>query len=229
MNWLYYLSPLVLQTLIWIPTRLFFWFFGHLEIRGLENLRGLKKGVIFAVNHTGELDAIIVPASLPFLSHLMPMFYTSREKDFYQNCGWRKIFYGGLFFKLWGAHSVKVGLMNYKLSLQTHIEIVNHGNTVLIFPEGSTTKDGYLKKGKGGIAYLSHITRAPIVPVYIKGLFGLNTKDWFSRRRRVKITFGQPIIPAELFPMSKPVILDATRDDFLDAAQIVMAKIAALS
>lgn len=185
--------------------------------------------MIFAVNHTGELDAIIVPASLPFLSRLMPMFYTSREKSFYKNCRWRQIFYGGIFFKLWGAHPVKIGLMNYELSLQTHINIINHGNTVLIFPEGSTTKDGNLKKGKGGITYLSHITGAPIVPIYISGVFRLKMKEWFSRRRRVSINFGKPIIPAELFPMDKPIILDANHDDFLDASQIVMAKIATLS
>ncbi|MFA6273071.1 MAG: lysophospholipid acyltransferase family protein [Candidatus Paceibacterota bacterium] len=229
MNWFYYLSPLVLQTLIWIPTRFFFLFFGHLEICGLENLRGLNKGVIFAVNHTGELDAMIVPASLPFLSRLMPMFYTSREKSFYKNCRWRQIFYGGLLFKLWGAHSVKVGLMNYELSLQTHIKIINHGNTVLIFPEGGTTKDGNLKKGKGGITYLAHITGAPIVPIYINGVFRLIMKEWFSRRRRISITFGNPILPEELFPKGKPVILDSSHDDFLDASQIVMARIAALS
>src|SRR3989344_1083143 len=217
MNWFYYLSPWILQTLIWVPTRLFFLFFGHLEIRGLENLRDLKKGVIFAVNHSGELDAIIVPASLPFLSRLMPMFYTSRERSFYKNCGWRQIFYGGLLFKLWGAHPVKVGLMNYELSLQTHIKIINHGNTVLIFPEGSATKDGNLKKGKGGVTYLSHITKTPIVPIYIKGVFKLNIREWFFRRRRIRITFGKPIVPAELFPMSKPVILDVNHDDFLDA------------
>jgi len=127
-----------------------------------------------------------------------------------------KDFLWRLLFKLWGAHPVKVGLMNYELSLQTHIEIINHGNTVLIFPEGGTTKDGNLKKGKGGIAYLSHITNTPIVPIYISGVFKLGIKEWFSRRRRVKITFG------------KPVILDSTHDDFLDASQIVMAKIAEL-
>ena len=215
--------------MIWVPTRLFFLFFGHLEIRGVENLDSLKKGVIFAVNHSSELDAIIVPASLPFLSRLMPMFYTSREKSFYQNCRWRQIFYGGFFFKLWGAHSVKVGLMNYQLSLSTHIEIINHGNSILIFPEGGTTKDGNLKKGKGGVAYLSHITGAPIVPIYIKGFFKLNTKEWFLRQRRISITFGKPILSEELFPKGKPVILDSSHDDFLDASQIVMAKIASLS
>lgn len=228
MNRFYYLSPLVLQTLIWIPTRLFFLSFGHLKICGLENLRGLKKGVIFAVNHIGEMDAIIVPASLPFLSRLMPMFYTSREKSFYKNCRWRQIFYGGIFFKLWGAHPVKVGLMNYELSLRTHIDIINHGNTVLIFPEGSTTKDGNLKKGKGGIAYLAHITGVPIVPIYISGVFHLKMREWFARRRNVSVSFGKPIAPEELFPKGKAVILDASHDDFLDAAQIVMAKIAEL-
>lgn len=197
----------------------------------MENLKAVGRdghGVIFAVNHSGELDAVIVPAALPFLSRLMPMFYTSREQSFYKNSGWRQIFYGGLLFKLWGAHPVKIGLMNYELSLQTHVEIINHGNSVLIFPEGSTTKDGNLKKGKGGVTYLAYKTGVPIVPIYIQGLFKLNIKEWFSRRRQVSITFGKPIAAVELFPSGQP-FLDASRDDFLNAAQIVMARIAALS
>jgi len=230
MNWFYYLFPWILQTLIWVPTRLFFLFFGRLKIRGLENLKNMGRngqGVIFAVNHSGELDAVIVPASLPFLSRLIPMFYTSRERSFYKNSGWRQIFYGGLFFKLWGANPVKIGLMNYELSLRTHVEIINHGNTVLTFPEGSTTKNGNLQKGKGGTTYLAYKTSAPIAPIYIQGLFRLTSREWFFRQRRITITFGKPITALELFPNGQP-ILNASRDDFIDAAQIVMARIAEL-
>src|SRR3990167_11455141 len=92
--------PLILQTAIWPIMRPLFWFFLHLKIIGCENLRSLPKGVIFASNHTSELDAILIPASLPFLSRFMPMFYVSRPREFYKNSGWRQLFYGGLFFKL---------------------------------------------------------------------------------------------------------------------------------
>jgi 1-acyl-sn-glycerol-3-phosphate acyltransferase len=57
-------TPLVLQTSIWPITRPLFRFFIHLKVEGLENLNKLSPGVIFAANHTSELDPILVPASL---------------------------------------------------------------------------------------------------------------------------------------------------------------------
>src|SRR3989344_5971123 len=96
-------SPLVLQTAIWPATRFFFWLFLHLRVVGLENLKNLPKGVIFATNHSSELDPILVPASLPFLSKFMPMFYVSRPREFYSTSGWRWFLYGGLFFTLCGT------------------------------------------------------------------------------------------------------------------------------
>src|SRR3989344_2976057 len=82
-----YLFPLVLQTLIWIPTRLILKFFLRFKIQGLENLEGLKGPVIFAVNHSSEWDPVLVPAALPFLSSLGPTFFTSRERKFYEKNG----------------------------------------------------------------------------------------------------------------------------------------------
>jgi 1-acyl-sn-glycerol-3-phosphate acyltransferase len=134
----YLISPLILQTCLWPFTRFIFWFFGRWEIKGLENLQGLehKNGLIFAANHSSELDCILIPASLPFLSNLMPMFYTSREREFYKTSGWRQIFYGGFFFKIWGANPLNSGKKNYELSLINHIEILKCGKSICIFPEG---------------------------------------------------------------------------------------------
>lgn len=112
MNAFFYWSPFFLQTAVWPIVRPLFWFFLRLRVSKLENpadvantydrkyLLNNKNGVIFAVNHSSELDPILAPASLPFLSPLMPFFYTSREQAFYKTSGWRQFFYGGLFFKL---------------------------------------------------------------------------------------------------------------------------------
>ncbi|HEY5232443.1 MAG TPA: hypothetical protein VIK35_02770, partial [Verrucomicrobiae bacterium] len=109
----YFISPLLLQKLIWIPTRSILWFFGRLEVRGLENLNGIKTPVIFAPNHPSELDPFLVPASLPFWSRFSPLFYTTREKSFYDTVGWRRHLFGGLFINLWGGYPVSVGLRDY--------------------------------------------------------------------------------------------------------------------
>lgn len=226
MNIFFLISPWVLQTLIWVPTRFCLWFFCHLKVSGLENIKKLPRGVIFVANHTTELDPIVIPASLSFFHHLMPMFYTSREKGFYIRSGWRKIFYGGFFFKMWGAHPVIVGLQNYALSLQTHIEIVKYGGSVIIFPEGKTTRDGKLLKPKGGMAYLAHETHAPVIPVALSGLFGLSLKKFFLRKIHLNVAFGKPLAVSDLSPDGQPMMVTSERDTYIEAAEKVMAIIA---
>src|SRR3989338_5383933 len=177
--------PWLLQNLIWIPTRLLFKFFLRLKIEGTEHLAPLSPGLIFALNHTSELDPVILPASLPFLSRFGPMFYTSRERAFYKTSGWRQLFYGGLFFKIWGAYPVIPSLKDRDTSLNNHIEIIERGGSVCIFPEGGKSKDGNLRPPRSGVAYLSWKTGAPVVPVSIKGLYRLSPRDFIGRRRNV--------------------------------------------
>lgn len=213
MRTFYLYSPLALQTFIWPITRPLFRFFIRLEIHGIENLEKLaftdgrrqmlKNRIIFAVNHSSELDPILVPASLPFLSPFMPFFYTSRESAFYKTSGWRQFFYGGFFFKLWGAHPVRAGRQNYEESLATHIDILDKGRSVCIFPEGRTTQDGNIgREAHGGVAYLSWRTGALVVPVRIKGVFKMTLRDFLCRKRWVSVTFGAPLLPSELFTVT---------------------------
>ena len=213
---LYVLSPLILQKIIWIPTRLLLKFFGHLEVSGLENLCDVKTNVIFACNHSSESDPIMVPASLGFFSRFSPIFYTSREESFYANCGWRRHFYGGLLFEIWGAYQVFPGHGDYAKGLVNHLRIVgssrNDGN-VCFFPEGGTTKDGNLRPAKGGIAFLAEQTGRPIVPVSISGVFRISLKDFLLRRRHLKVHFGKPVYAQELM---------ADGSDYKAASQKVM-------
>lgn len=230
----YFLPPLILQTLIWIPTRIYFKLFYSYSVKGLGNLRELKNnkhpesskmngqgGVIFAVNHSSELDPIMIPASLPFLSHMMPMFYVSREQKFYNNSGWRQHFYGGRFFNSWGAYNAYAGLKNYDLSLKHHIKILNDGRSVCIFPEGHKTRDGKIGEGKPGVSFLSYRTNSPIVPVRINGLFEpLVEKDRFGRVK-LEVIFGRPMYSKDLFGD----VNDTSVEDFKEIASLVMDKI----
>jgi 1-acyl-sn-glycerol-3-phosphate acyltransferase len=228
---LYLISPLILQTIIWPGTRLCLWLFGSLKVRGLENLAGLdakkarEHGVIFAVNHTSELDPILIPASLPFLSRFMPIFYTSREKSFYDESGKiQQMFYGGLFFKLWGSHAVKVGLQDYEKSLATHIQILAAGKSVLIFPEGGIDRKSTevkVRPAKGGVAYLAIHCKSPIVPVAITGTYRFSVKQFFLRKRHIVVQFLPPVFPEN-------IILQHTvagEVNYTPAAQAIMDEI----
>ena len=196
---LYFLAPLFLQKLIWIPTRLILVIFGHIQIYGLEHLRGLKSPVIFACNHSSEIDPILIPASLPFFSNFSPIFYTSRERGFYKNSGIRKFFYGGLLFKIWGSYPVFAGLRDYKKSLFHHISIINSGGSLCIFPEGSITQDGSIQPAHGGVAYLADHTNSVIIPVKISGVFRTSLVNFIKRKNNIYVVFGRPVHKAELF------------------------------
>ena len=193
MKKLYFISPLVLQKLIWIPTRLLLVFFASFEVKGLNNLKDIKGNAILACNHASELDPILPPAALPFWSHLSPMFYASREKSFYEGAGWRRHFYGGKFFKAWGAYQVFIGLHDYEQSLVNQLQIIRDGGTLCIFPEGKTTPNGKMQSIKGGVAYLSHMTGIPIVPVRLEGTFRFSIDNFLRRRIKLKVIFGKPI------------------------------------
>ncbi len=197
MKW-YFFIPLFLQKFIWIPTRLIFHFFGHLQVRGLENLERVNGNVIFAANHASEVDPFLVPCSLPFWSRFSPLFYITREKSFYNTNGWRRHLFGGFFINAWGGYGAKTGLKDYGQSLFVHRGILNDGGSFCIFPEGGITSDGTLQKGKGGIAYLAEYADIPIIPVAFSGTYRTYAKDFFLRRRKIIVQFGEPIFQEEL-------------------------------
>lgn len=193
MNPFFFWTPNILQRTVWPVVRPLLWFFTHFEVRGLENLTH-QTGVIFAANHSSEMDPILVPAALPFLSPRFPIFYVSRPRVFYKTSGWRQFFYGGFFFKLWGAHAAIAGARDYEKSLAAHLAIVRRGGSVLIFPEGRKTQDGTIgTEAHGGVAFLARATGAPVVPVHIRGVFKMTFADFLLRRRRVSVSFGAPI------------------------------------
>ena len=56
-------------------------------------------------------------------------------------------------------------------ALMGAIRVVKNGGAVLIFPEGTRSPDGKLQPAQPGIGMIAAKTRAPIVPVWIRGSF----------------------------------------------------------
>lgn len=192
--------PLILQSFAWPPTRLMFNFFCHFEVRGSKNLKSLKgDGVIFATNHISEWDPILVTAALPLLGRFTPLFYVSMVKSHYTNSGMMKHIYGGNFFKAWGAHPVYKGEKDYEKALVHHIDLLNSGQSLCIFPEGKRSETGELGKPRGGVAFLAHRTNKPVVPVSIQGIHKMSAKEFFSRKRKIIITFGEVLKLEDIF------------------------------
>ncbi|MBN2349569.1 MAG: AMP-binding protein [Bacteroidales bacterium] len=85
-----------------------------------------------------------------------------------------------------------------KTSIQKMAEVLRKGKNIIIFPEGTRTRDGNLGKFKKTFAILSQELNVPVIPVAINGSYkALPAGAWFPRLfTKVSIKFLQPIYPS---------------------------------
>lgn len=193
------LFPFLLQTVPWVPTRLIFNFFWRFEAKGKENLKNIQQA-IFAVNHTSELDPILLTAAFSPLGRFMPMFYLAAPiKEFKDSkFSWRRHIYKSAFFMAWGAHETIRGLRNYETSLSTHVQLLKRGNSLCVFPEGKLSKTGEPGEPHGGIIHLARASGVPIVPVAITGAYRMTPRLFFGRKRHIVVEFGKPVLAHQI-------------------------------
>ena len=72
-------------------------------------------------------------------------------------------------------------------------KVLEHGNVLAMFPEGTRSKGRGLRAAKTGAARLAIKANCPIIPVSISGTHQL-FQD-FPRRSKVTISIGEPIYP----------------------------------
>src|SRR5206468_5364441 len=69
-------------------------------------------------------------------------------------------------------------------------ELVSHGFSILIFPEGERTERGEIKQFRPGVGMMASRLDVRVVPVRLEGLDRVLHKDWhMARPGRVSVTF----------------------------------------
>ena len=216
---IYHTTGNIIQRAAWLPLRALFLVFMGLEVRGLENVKQLNTNAIFASNHSNDLDPLIIVSCLPWFSIYVPLIFVSREKNFYENLGWRKQIYGGQFFKLMGALQAYTGLNNYEKALTHHLEALECKRSVCIFPMGKRHLDEDIHKAKGGVSYLSAKTGLPIVPIRLTRIDNVNSHVFWSRKRKLRVTFGKPITYENI---SKSIQVSGSDEKKYDKASVAL-------
>lgn len=215
-----FFTPFILQKIGYVVFFLFHKIFVKIEIIGKENLKELIRPVILAANHTSELDPTAIPLVLPLFSYISPIYFVTNPTEKYKTFGWRSYIYGGKFFECLGGYPVYSGNRDYAVALEDHELLLKLGRTVCIFPEGKRTPDGNLSPARGGIGYLIYATNAMVIPISINTFYNMTFWDYFTRKRKVYIKIGKPMIKSDLFNTTEPSV-----EDFRGAAQKVLDRI----
>ena len=73
-------------------------------------------------------------------------------------------------------------------------DALDHGYNVLIYPEGQLSTEGKLQRFRSGIGLLVKESNAPVLPIALRGLGEMKTKQigWF-RSGKFSIRVGEPI------------------------------------
>ncbi|WP_405881826.1 1-acyl-sn-glycerol-3-phosphate acyltransferase [Streptomyces sp. NBC_01136] len=160
--------------------------------RSWSNLSNIPRegGCIIAVNHVSEFDPLVVWHCLRDAGR-WPRFLTKASL--------LEAPILGPFLYLVGCIPVYRGTADAASVLDAAADAVQAGDCVVIYPEGTTPKEGDLwpRRGKTGVARLFLATAAPVVPLVTWGpqnVLDPRTRKWHLRSRTsVTAVAGRPI------------------------------------
>lgn len=163
----------------------------RIRVRGKEHFPAEGPALIVA-NHTSFVDALLIMAASP-----RPIRFIV-YKDIYQ----KKALHFLLRVMRCIPISDKQGPKEMMRSLATAGEALEAGEVVCIFAEGQITRTGMLLPFQRGYQYILKRCPAPILPVYLDGIWGsIFSFDggrffWKWPRQipyRVRVSFGEPL------------------------------------
>ena len=77
-------------------------------------------------------------------------------------------------------------------------DLLMDGWSLVIYPEGGRTPDGWFQEFRGGPAYLAVRTGRPVVPVHLDGTYRILPKGGTRPRRHpTRVTIGSPLTVGE--------------------------------
>jgi 1-acyl-sn-glycerol-3-phosphate acyltransferase len=171
----------------------------RVEVVGRENLP-VDRSCIFMSNHVSNLDPPVLMPNLPGRSSILlkkslmgiPILGTAMRM--------------ANFVPVERGNRVEAA----KASIAAAASALRSGLNIIVFPEGTRSRDGRLAAFKKGPFFLAEETKAPIVPIAISGTQHMMSKGSFAVMPGVaRVEFLKPIEPAEY----------ASREDLMAAVR----------
>jgi len=160
-------------------------------VHNADRIDQLRSPVIFVANHHSHLDTSVLTQSLPrrFRHRLVvagaaDYFFDTRTRA--AASAWA-----------WGAIPMERKRISRRSALQA-ANLIEDNWSLIIFPEGGRSPDGWGQAHKGGAAYLAVRCNVAVVPVFIDGTEKVLPKG--AKRiepRRVHVSFSEPLWPED--------------------------------
>jgi len=158
---------------------------------GLDRLHGLDGPAIFAANHHSHLDTPLLLTSIP--DPWRHRTVVAAAADYFFGTRWTSAA-SALAMAAFPIERARVS----RRSADEAASLLQEGWSLLIFPEGGRSPDGWGQGHRGGAAYLSLRVGVPVVPVHVEGTGRIFAKgDRRPRPGRTTVTFGRPLRPEE--------------------------------
>lgn len=167
-------------------------------------VKGLKEPYLLLPNHYGRYDPFILSYFL--MPYIKPPNFISSDAIL------RDKFYGRLFTNL-GAVPKKKGTRDTQV-IRTMLKIIEQGNPVALFAEGSRSWSGVNNYIDPSIAKLIRLLKVPVVTAKMKGASVFDPR-WSERlrRSRLEIDYKLTLVKEELDSMSDEEIMDKILPD----------------
>jgi len=144
-----------------------------------------RDGVILAASHQSYLDPILVTAPLRRMACFMARRTLFRNRYF------------GALIRALNAFELDQERPD-RTALREAVGLLRSGWCLVVFPEGTRTRDGQIGPLHPGVISIAVRAGAPIVPVSIEGAFAAWPRGGGIRPHPIAVHYGRPIGSEEL-------------------------------
>lgn len=178
----------------------------QVTVNGTENIDP-EKSYIYMSNHQSNYDIPVL------LGYLKVQFRWLAKSELFK-------------IPIFGPAMRKAGYISIDrsdrrsafLSLKKAAAEIRKGVSVMIFPEGTRSRDGNISDFKKGGFVLAIDSTAPIVPVVIHGTWPIMARTgWLIRPGKVRVEILKPIETKTYSRKNKDLLLNRVRQVTLDA------------
>jgi 1-acyl-sn-glycerol-3-phosphate acyltransferase len=142
--------------------------YADIEVNGIENINGVKKPIIFICNHLINSDALIISKVLK-----------GQDLTFVAGIKLSNNPLTNLGINITKTITIKPNTAD-KDAMSRIVKTLKDGNNIVIFPEGTRSRNSGMIRAKKGIVLIQKLTKASVIPMGICGtekLMPINESD----------------------------------------------------